>query len=292
MDRKALLLYLRDIRDLEIVKKKIEIIYANEHSRIENNLKTLQEEKLHSEEMDLEGFGVPFLLSAFFAGVAYFLHWLANKWAPDLISQAIALVCKFGFYIVAITGIVLFGISVLIFLSEIINVRDARKYNYHEKECIKNNKEKAKKLKIYWENRKKYLNSEYGKVKDLLAEYYDLNIIPKPHRKLASMIYIYDYMSTSQATLESTLLHEHIEDGIQRILEHLNQIIANQEVMIYRQHKAEAQNATVIKQNQRMLQSLERSERSNLETSQYAKLAADYSRVTAFFSAATYLEMK
>ena len=292
MDRNALLLYLRDIRDLEITKRKIEIIYNTEHNKVVNNLQSLREENFHSEEMDVGGVGTWGLLAVLSGGLAYFFHWLAGKWASDWLSKAMALFFKFWYFLLFGACIIFIIACIVIFVEALMNSNEAQKHNERERQIVKDNNKKADELEKIWKKRDAYLKSEYRKVNNLLNEYYDLNIIPMPHRKLASMIYIYGYMSTSQSTLENTLFHEQIEDGIKRILGRLDQIIMQQQTLIYRQHKAEAQNLTIINQNQKMLQSLERSEQSNLTTSQYAKLTADYSRVAAFFSAATDVEKK
>jgi len=62
--------------------------------------------------------------------------------------------------------------------------------------------------------------------------------------------------------------------------------------MIFNQHRIEAQNQNIISQNRSMLETLERTERNAVEANQYAQLSLNYSKTTAFFAAATYLEQK
>lgn len=62
-----------------------------------------------------------------------------------------------------------------------------------------------------------HLKEELEKVKTLLQEAYALNILASAYRNVVSVYYIYEYMSTSQASLEETLIHEHMENGIKRI---------------------------------------------------------------------------
>ena len=135
-----------------------------------------------------------------------------------------------------------------------------------------------------------YLSNEFNKVDSILTAYYSQNILPKQYRNIASLIYIYDYMSSSQESFSNALLHEHMEKGIQEILSRLDYIIQQNGYMIFNQHRIEAQNQNIISQNRSMLETLERTERNAVEANQYAQL--NYSKTTAFFAAATYLEQK
>ena len=129
-----------------------------------------------------------------------------------------------------------------------------------------------------------------NKVESLLTEYYNQNILPAPYRNLAALIYIYDYMSTSKESFQDTLIHEHMANGINKILKKLDQIILQNERMMFHIHRIEAQNKDIVMQNQNMLESLTCVEDNLTETAEYAKLAENYSRTAAYFSAANYLE--
>lgn len=60
-------------------------------------------------------------------------------------------------------------------------------------------------------------------------------------------------MSTSQESFRDVLFHEQMENGIQRILNKLDQIIRQNEHIIFSQHRLEAQNGRMVSQNQQML---------------------------------------
>jgi hypothetical protein len=139
--------------------------------------------------------------------------------------------------------------------------------------------------------------AELRNIGNLLQNAYSLNILPSQHRNLASVYYIYDYMSTSQASLRDTLLHEHMENGIQRILNRLDAIMAQNEQHILLERRMEAHSRETAESTQRMLskqqqilESMERTEQNTLEAAQAARIAAQYGEINTFFSAATYLE--
>lgn len=117
--------------------------------------------------------------------------------------------------------------------------------------------------------------------------------MPEIYRhNLAAIQYIYEYMSTSQASLEHTLLSTQIEDGIRRIEKKLDVIIQRQEETIFMLHRQEAQNESMMEQNNQMLESLRRIEENIFEASRYAQISAYYNKTCAFFALADYLEKK
>ena len=265
MNRKALILYIRDLRDLEIAARRIERLYQEEKKDYEQVLDSLENGKFMSEIEEpifgvLMGCGVCFLMG-------YFCNWLKKLVALQLWNY-----CFFG-------------------VLENSRKRDeAQKNNAREEKRIADNQELINQVKSNWKKKETYIQSEYRKVYELKKNYYDQNILAKPYRNLPALIYIYDYMSTSSASLSETLLHEHIDYGIKKIVERLDYIIKQNQAIIFNQHRQEARNQTMIDQNQKMLSTLRRTEANTEQTAQYAKLSANYSRTCAYFSMANYLE--
>lgn len=141
-----------------------------------------------------------------------------------------------------------------------------------------------------------HLKEELEKVKTLLQEAYALNILASAYRNVVSVYYIYEYMSTSQASLEETLIHEHMENGIKRIESKLDMIIEQNEELIFSMRQVEANTERTVEQTKEMLsvlqknlESQQRTEQSTLEATQYAAISANYSKTTAFFAMADYL---
>ena len=170
--------------------------------------------------------------------------------------------------------------------------KEAKKHNAEEKARVENNADRVAQMEREYKQTLSYLSSEYNKADSLLTAYYNQNLLPKQYRNLASLIYIYDYMSTTQESFSDTLIHEHMENGIQKILSRLDYIIQQNEYMIFNQHRIEAQNKNMISQNESMLKSLERTEQNTFESKEYAQLSLNYNKATAFFAAATYLEQR
>lgn len=202
------------------------------------------------------------------------------------------------FFWLMLFGGMLFLVFVAIILYGIISesnenrsaIRKAKKNNSDENYRINQNKDTIIELQQKWTNRSNYLRKEYEKVNALLADNYNLNILANPYRNLASVYYIYDYMSSSQETLRDTLIHEHMENGIQRILEKLDYIIDQNQEIIFQNRILESQNREVINQNKKMLNNLRNIESNTNITAQYAEIAANYSGATAYFALADYLK--
>lgn len=187
-----------------------------------------------------------------------------------------------------------------------INVR-----NKKEQERVKDFDVLKQQNRERWNQEKNYLLSERRKVENLLSDGYNMNIIPSPYRNLTSIYYIYDYMSTSQQTLEQTLLHERMENGIQRLESKINTIIVQNEKLIFNTRKIlesteeVARNSrlmvqsmdqladyaeTLVDSNVRILESCQRNERNTQQAAQYAAMASQYAEANAYFSLATYLK--
>ena len=69
------------------------------------------------------------------------------------------------------------------------------------------------------------IESELAQINQLLAEGYSFNLIPTQFRSISYIVYLYDYMSTSQQSLESALLHSHMEEAVKQISDKLDIII-------------------------------------------------------------------
>lgn len=169
----------------------------------------------------------------------------------------------------------------------------AEKDNISERARIKANQPKVIQLKKEQQKQDEFWAAELVKVNDLLDAAYKINVIPKPYRyNFAAIQYIYEYMATSQVSLEHVLLATKIEEGIQRIEAKLNIIIAQQQEIIFQMRCQEAQNKRVVEQNKQMINSLRRTERNTLDAAQYSQLTASYSKTCAFFAIANYLDNK
>lgn len=129
-------------------------------------------------------------------------------------------------------------------------------------------KELCEKDKLIVENAG--LTNQLKEVNTLLPQTYAINIIPQQFRNLSGVSYLYDYMSTSQATLESAFLNYNMNQigaQVQRIAE-------QQYEMILQQYVTNAKLESVEGQNRKMLDQL-----SNIENN--TALSGKYSAITA-----------
>lgn len=294
MNRKAFLLYLRDLRDLEYARNKIKTIY-NQQEYVTN--KSIEEMKTPKWAIDSEhvDFGILILggiVVAAVAAIGFFFKWVTDICSDDILDYLIS--CCTNIISKACWGlcVILAVVFIISFGENIASARASKKHNDKERARINGNIKTINNLKITWEAQKNYLTREYAKVGNLLNTYYSQNILPMQYRNLSALIYIYQYMATSNANLETVLLHAHMEDGIQRIERRLNDIIRQNEEIIFSQHIAEAHNRKMVEQNKQMLSSLGRIENSASETAYYSKMTANYARTIEYFETARYLQSR
>lgn len=314
MNRDALLLYLRDLRDLEFAKKKIEVIYSNEQQKYEQNIQDLSENIFYEipDSSEQSGWSFGMILGIIILGVLsigtlycmifgtvtereYFED--SRAFTGQGVRYVDIPVWETNLFIILFIGLLIFLFGILYLWSTAVKItkenkeiiENAKKHNAEETLHVKENEELTAQLQIQWKQCSEYLIEEYKKVNLLLKANYDLNILANPYRNLASVYYIYDYMSSSRESLKDTLIHEHMENGIQRILAKLDRIIQQQQEIIFQTRKLEAQNNKIIEQNVKLLDSLRRIE-SNVEIiAQYSEFSANYSKANAYFGLANYL---
>lgn len=226
---------------------------------------------------------VKVLISAGVLGVgAYLFQWLGradDNFFLNMLSKLLWGMC--------ISGI---AIGIIAFIKDVSTTSAIKNSNNAERRRVNNNQGTIRNIQKNWKLRQAYLQKEYDKVSKLQKDYYNLNILAMQYRNLPALIYIYQYMSTSRASLEVVLLHTHMEEGIRRIESKLNEIIAQNEQIIFAQHIAETQNEKIIAQNKNMLNSLSKIENNTGDAAYYSQMAANYGKAVAYFEAARYLE--
>jgi len=284
MDRNTLVLYLKEVRDLEFAKNKINSMYHYEKRKFEREEKEL---------LNITYYKVPEFESGWTTGikVAIVIGIILVIASVYLMTLGTAIFWFLGGLSSAWLLIVIpIQMAIQDTASNKQQIENALYHNEKESQREKNNTKIYNQLKVSWEKRSAYLLSEYNKVVNLFIEYYSVNILANQYRNIQSVYYIYDYMSSSQETLKDTLMHEHMENGIQRVLERLDTIIRQNETIILQNRIEAATNEKLLNQTGKMLDSLRRSE-SNMELAvQYSQISANYSKANAYFSLANYLK--
>ena len=305
MDRRALVLYLQNVRDLEVAKIKIRKMYELEENRYRRSLNEIPprinaEMHHYDEKPGWKAGAVCGIFGILMIGASIILK-LKNT-SNELEGAE-------SFEVLAML-IIFFG--VLAIIPFFLSIFKLHRYN-------KNYKKMKNKVDLFnWKSRmqaeardaeinsltekinnerkqkKELYLSEENKAEELLDKFYDMNIIPGRYRLLAAVEYLYDFMSTSQASYTDMLLNVKLEEGIQRLEQRLDVIISEVSDLIYETRCMRKDNEyminQIIKQNNEMLQSLQRSESNSVEAAQYAQLAVNYSAANAYFSLATYLK--
>ena len=298
MDRKVLLLYLKDIRDLEFAKYKIDMIYADEQRKYYETMNELQDYKtVEIPDKKKDNWSSDSYIGFLIGFIGLFMELIAFMQEGvkffDFGDAPVGLmVFALIFWNVICVGLIMFSIASVQNSAKANkeDIENRKRYNQEVKLANERNREMKPKVNYQWRKRSAYLKSEKSKVEALLQNYYGLNILANPYRNLASVYYIFDYMSSCQDSLKETLIHEHMENGIQRILEKLDDVIRSNEEMILRTRVLESHSKRIIEQNEELLKSAERMNESNDLIVENTALIANYSKVNAYFSLANYLK--
>ncbi len=134
--------------------------------------------------------------------------------------------------------------------------------------------------------RLKEIDDEMTEAVVLLQSAYAVNIIPQQFRNIYAIWFIHNYITTSQETLTSALLHcdmDSIKHKLDTIINQQRDIIMNQAILA-------AQNSRIIEQNQQSLRRLADLESNAEKATQYAQIAASNAEACAWIGVSNYLQ--
>lgn len=291
MNRDAFLIYLKDLRDLEFARESLDTALARGKANYNGQVNFLNRTNYKQADSDLTFghvlFNIIKVLIAAFGLVIVIPMTKRVTLFPESNFLFLGTIDAVVTYLIAGVLIIYIIAKIVMFILEISgsisDKKEVREHNQQEAIAEQNRKKQLVTLNASWNKESASLKRQYNQVDTLLKNGYNLNLIPSPYRNLASLYYIYDYMSTSQASFEDTLMHEHMENGIQRILSRLDTIIAQNEQIIFQNRQLEAQNRQMIERTDRMLASLQRTEQNTLAGAQYAKISAQHTQTIAVF---------
>ena len=194
-------------------------------------------------------------------------------------------------------GGITFGFFRYIHLSkEVTEIENKEKKESYEKALatVKMNAVENEKLTAMvpqLEAQRKICVGDLEKARDLLREFYNVNIIPSQYRNLYAAVYLYDYFKTSQSTdLERALtlyVLEEIKSRLDTIIQQHSQAILNQQIMIANQRKTHQLQQAHAKS---MRAKLDNIIASNEERNTYLEMIEANTKATAYFAAANYLK--
>ena len=302
MDREAMVLYLGQLRDLEIAKAALPEKYAirkQQFYQTQNDLKSVRYESV-PEEIPFQETKSPIIFVI--VGIVISIVLIAMSWNAFHNNEGL----DFTYYLYMLTIPIIFitiglsraGDSNRVKKAKLKRDREIEEITTLNREIENHHNENIKKANnLAWDfhNETEMYRKNRREISSLLKSLYSMNILPSQYRTLPAICYIYDYMSTSQATFEDTLMHEHMENGIQRLESKMDQMLDRLEDILYETRMLRGdvqglarQNEQIIRQNQQMLSNLQSIQTNTKDAAMYAELGANYGEVNAFFSAANY----
>ena len=129
------------------------------------------------------------------------------------------------------------------------------------------------------------LKNEIDKVEALLTDAYSINIIPSKFRNIYAAYFLYDFISTSTASLNEALLHCDLDT----IQQKFDEVIQQQEAMIMELAYQNALNEKIVRQNEQILGHAIQTENNAALAAQYTKIAANNTGVVAAIQISEYL---
>ena len=273
-NREIMLQYLYDLRTLESSSNKLSWDIYN----LENTIPSLGQSGYYEiRPVRRENWGF-FAFAAGVVIVAWAINWFINIPFFDADTN-----------IVLIIGIIIALILAGFGLQGVIEDNRTDKNNR-----IKTNQYiQADKERVQRELRQKEIllqqyqgtQNELSEINSMLEKAYSINIIPSQFRNIWAVYYLYDFLSTSNQSLEEALLHcdlNEIKQQLNIIIEQNRQILINQAIQI-------AQNDDLVAQNNHMINRLAQVEKNTALAAQYAEVAAINAECNAKIAAAQYL---
>lgn len=264
--------YLYNIRVLEVCKNKL----MNEKNEIINIINSLGYSQMNYRKyhLDLELAKYAWI----FVAVVIIIELLAGKlliWIFD---------ASWGLIIGLIVAALIFAI--ILTLIDITDESSKKKIHMQNVAAddyrVANELKEKEKLTAYLPG----LENEISKIENLLNDAYSVNLIPSKFRNVYAAYFLYDYISTSSATLNEAFLHCDL-DTIQK---KLDEVIRNQEEIIIELARNNALNERIVQQNEQILQHAIQTENNTAYAAQYTKIAANNSDVVAAIQMSKYIK--
>lgn len=264
--------YLYNIRLLEISKNKL----CNKKKSIENHINSLGIKRVNYQnkiypEMALYVWG--------FVAIVVVIELIVGRIATwDFFGAS------WSVFIGLIVAAIIFGVLVSLF--DIFN--ELSEKNAHNQEAKNDNirVENELKEKDRLQSLLPGINNEIDKIEALLLDAYSINIIPSKFRNIYAAYFLYDFISTSTASLNEALLHCDLDT----IQEKLDTVIQQQEEIIMELAYQNALDEKIVRQNEQILGHAIQTENNTALAAQYEKIAANNTGVVAAIQMSEYLK--
>jgi hypothetical protein len=290
MDRSAELIYLRDVRDLELALHEIKKRLRREKDRnalLYQRLSFPIEKKKTSSGVIGSKLG-NVLWIVFFVS---FIAWEVWVFVSDLLNDRPQ---NYTAYIYLFVGLIVFLVWGLV-SSLNADTISAHRPNSPEKSPaaaalpLEMDTADAQTLLTRSRDRIEVLEKDFQWAKEVLETFYDMNLLPYEYRNLHSVFYIYEYMSLLVQSLESVLVMPQLDEGIERIERKMESVIRSQIHDIMDLRKQEISSPDMVEKQAALLMHLSQTELNPADSMRYAQLSVNSSTAHAFFKSVPYL---
>ena len=234
MNREDQVLYLENLRNLETLKHFLTTNKASCNNKISQAQEKIKEKKLIPQDTPvfIGGLGVDIAEHLIkLSKTSSYVNFgkIALEGTKVSISYSGSAGSRFFTYCFRYMFPTILGVWALIPLifavhALIDDISTAIRYRKYNKEVAMKKPQVLKEIAEITDLRQT-IESELAQINQLLAEGYSFNLIPTQFRSISYIVYLYDYMSTSQQSLESALLHSHMEEAVKQISDKLDIII-------------------------------------------------------------------
>lgn len=261
--RDALVIYLRDVLDLEV----LQALFSQKYNEGEHNLRITREQLLTENKVApqkksnaifngcliyiLVACAIP-VLGMLALGIILPILGVANADTSEIALMPLGVLS-------AVAPLLVLCIPLVIVITKrrktnVENEASAAAHNANDDERLRRNWEiYVSRYEQPWMERRAFLQKAYWDVHNVLEETYALNITPVQYRNLASAQYLYEFMSTSHQTFEQALDHAQRDDAIRRIEARLNVIIQQNEQQLRELASIRSNTETLINQQRAIL---------------------------------------
>lgn len=268
--------YLFNVRTLEVARNKLWWKISDMQNRI-NSLGNEHYVAKHSYDLETPLYGIGIM--AFFFIVALLVNWLINEDGLFSLFDFLQPIVTF----VLFASVILTIVCLIRIAYEI--VEDSKRYSNEIKYENKRIKTELSEKQDLSEILPK-VQEEFQHIEDLLNEAYAINIIPSKFRNIYAVYFLYDFISTSTATLKEALFHCDLDT----IQQKLDTVISQQQDIIMELAHSNALNEQIVLKNDEMLKHAIRTENNTALAAQYSQIAAHNTNVITAIQMSQYLK--
>lgn len=277
MDQAAVLIYLRDVRDLEFALYQIKEEKKKETARFRRILMRMPPKV----EMPLSAPPRHAVSPMGILGAVVFLAVVVIVGVSFLADEMLGRGNRYFLYIILF--VVLFAILVSGFAG--LDQEDNGK-----KLILTAEPDEESELRRRWTKAIAALDEEAGFVNELLGTYYRLEILPEEYRNFVSVYYIYEYMYLLQVSLSDTLASPQLDDAIERLGQKLASAVESQQDDIIRLRRQELHSPEAMNRNTDLLNRLSQTEANWELASLYSQLCVSCRAVSDYYAKASFMQ--